>query len=193
MIIKETDLVHYGIIRRSGRYPWGSGEDPDGQVELSAGGFIQSLKDLRKSLSEGKIAEWLGMTTTELRARNTIALAEHKIEQVRMAEKLKKKQYSNKAIAERMGLAGESSVRALLAPGALDRKNKLLGTADMLANELKKGGYLDMGEGVATHLGTSRENLNAALAILEIDGRGVVVPYRSPQVGTSNNTKRRCS
>jgi hypothetical protein len=191
LTIKETDLVHYGIIRRSGRYPWGSGSDTKGQSELTAGGFIQALKDLRKSWSDGQITEWLGMTTTELRARNTIALDEHKIEQVSLAQRLKDKGYSNKAIAERMGLAGESSVRALLADGALDKKNQLLGTADMLHNELKKGGYIDVGEGVATHLATSRENLNAALAILEIDDKGVVVPYNSPQVGSSNNTKRR--
>ena len=191
LVIQETDLVHYGIIRRSGRYPWGSGGDPSTQSELTAGGFIQALKELRAKWPDGKITEWLGMSSTELRARNTIALAEHKIEQVRMAEKLKAKQYSNKAIAERMGLAGESTVRALLADGALDRKNKLLGLAEMLTEEVKKGGYIDMGEGVATHLGVSRENLNAALAIMEIDGKGVVVPYNSPQVGSQNNTKRR--
>lgn len=191
LVIQETDLVHYGIIRRSGRYPWGSGGDPSTQSELTAGGFVQALKELRAKWPDGKITEWLGMSSTELRARNTIALAEHKIEQVRMAEKLKAKQYSNKAIAERMGLAGESTVRALLAPGALDRKNKLLGLAEMLTEEIKKGGYIDMGEGVATHLGVSRENLNAALAIMEIDGKGVVVPYNSPQVGSQNNTKRR--
>jgi hypothetical protein len=191
LTIQETDRVHYGIIRRSGRYPWGSGGDPSSQTELSAGGFIQALKDLRAKWPDGKITEWLGMSSTELRARNTIALAEHKIEQVRMAEKLKAKQYSNKAIAERMGLAGESTVRALLADGALDRKNKLIGLSEMLTEEVKKGGYIDMGEGVATHLGVSRENLNAALAIMEIDGKGVVVPYNSPQVGSQNNTKRR--
>lgn len=191
VVISETDLVHYGIIRRSGRYPWGSGGDPSSHTELTPGGFIEELKKLRKDWTDGKICEWLGMTTTELRARNTIALAEHKIEQVRLAEKLKAKGYSNKAIAERMGLAGESSVRSLLAPGALDRKNKLIGLADMLTEEVKKGGYIDVGEGVPTHLGVSRENLTAALAIMEINGTGVVVPYNSPQVGSANNTKRR--
>ena len=191
LTVKDTDIVHYGIIRRSGRYPWGSGSDPSSQTELSAGGFIEALKNLRKDWTDGKICEWLGMTTTELRARNTIALAEHKIEQVRLAEKLKAKGYSNKAIAERMDLAGESSVRALLAPGALDRKNKIIGLADMLHEEIKKGGFVDVGECVPTHLGVSRENLNAALAMLEIDDKGVVAPYNSPQVGSSNNTKRR--
>ena len=26
--LPEDELAHYGMPRRSGRYPWGSGEDP---------------------------------------------------------------------------------------------------------------------------------------------------------------------
>ena len=38
-------LIHYGIRRRSGRYPWGSGEDPY-QHERD---FLGRIEELKKS------------------------------------------------------------------------------------------------------------------------------------------------
>ena len=38
-------LEHYGIKRRSGRYPWGSGEDP----YQHSGDFLSRVEELKKS------------------------------------------------------------------------------------------------------------------------------------------------
>ena len=44
MIIKKNDfLMHYGVPRRSGRYPWGSGKDPYQRT----GGFVDQVKNLK--------------------------------------------------------------------------------------------------------------------------------------------------
>ena len=122
-VIKDDskELKHYGILRRSGRYPWGSGDN----VAQRSKSFLDIINDLmtRLGLTEKEVAEYVSppdnpISLKELRALKTIARAEHKAAQITMAHRLKEtKGYSNKAIAERMGLPGESSVRALLAPG----------------------------------------------------------------------------
>ena len=65
-----SELKHYGILRRSGRYPWGSGENP----YQSLSGFLSSVHELRqKGLTEAEIARSMGITTTQLRARISMA------------------------------------------------------------------------------------------------------------------------
>lgn len=162
MKIEETDYIeHYGIIRRSGRYPWGSGGDPSSFL-----GMVKNYKDDGKTQKE--ISDALGITTKELRARISIANAEKKMEEVSLAQRLKDKNWSNAAIAERMGLPGESSVRALLAPRALDRANRLHATVNVLTKELQKNDLIDVGEGVNNHMGLTREQLDTAITYMEI-------------------------
>jgi osmoprotectant transport system permease protein len=55
-------LKHYGTPRHSGRYPWGSGEDP--QRNRS---FLQEVADLRKKgISDTDIARGMGMTKGQI-------------------------------------------------------------------------------------------------------------------------------
>lgn len=49
-----NELMHIGIARRSGRYPWGSGEDPY-QRSLGFRSFQEDMK--KKGLSEKQILE----------------------------------------------------------------------------------------------------------------------------------------
>ena len=54
--IAEDILMHYGVKRRSGRYPWGSGENP----YQHSGDFLSRVEGLQKDgLSEKAIAEAL--------------------------------------------------------------------------------------------------------------------------------------
>ena len=59
------ELAHYGILRRSGRYPWGSGKDKY-QRSVSFQGMVADLK--KQGLSETEIAKAFDMTTSQLRA-----------------------------------------------------------------------------------------------------------------------------
>ena len=62
--IAEDILKHYGMPRRSGRYPWGSGKNP----YQRSGDFLSRVNELKKSgMSEKEIAEYIGLTTTQLR------------------------------------------------------------------------------------------------------------------------------
>ncbi len=68
MIINVDDwLAHYGTPRKSGRYPWGSGEDE----KVYEGSFFDITSELLKTLPEKVVAEGFKMTTSELRAKRS--------------------------------------------------------------------------------------------------------------------------
>src|SRR4051812_15072342 len=123
MMDEDDHLAHYGILRKSGRYPWGSGETQEERNRT----FLGMVDELRTKhgMSETDIARNFGMTTTELRAAKSIAKNAEKQANINMAQRLKDKGWSNVAIGERMGI-NESSVRALLAPGEKDRADVLV-------------------------------------------------------------------
>lgn len=183
--ISEDDYIaHYGVRRRSGRYPWGSGEDP----HQRATSFQQMRDDLRKQgLSDTEIAKGFGMTTTQLRATIAIAKNETKQADIAMAQRLKEKGLSNVAIGERMGGLNESSVRALLAPGVKDRADILNSTADMLRDRVGESRFIDIGKGVENHLGISNTKLATAVSMLESEGY-TVHTVKVPQKGTGLET-----
>lgn len=186
MIISEDDyLAHYGILRRSGRYPWGSG----GNLELeNARSFLDYVEYLRKThnLSEAEVAKDLGISTTTLRAKKSAAKNEEKQAQITMAERLRAKGMSNVAAAERMGIP-ESSYRALLEPGAKDRADILTATANMLREEVGEGNIIDIGSGVENRIGVSDTRLKTAVAVLEEEGYKVHY-LKVRQLGTGKDT-----
>ena len=160
------DLAHYGVKRKSGRYPWGSGKDP----HQHSGDLLSTIKELKaKGLSETEIAKGLGMTTTQLRAQKSIAKNEKRKADVAMVARLKEKGMSNTAIGRRMGI-NESSVRALLDPTLKERA----GSTEALAKELKKqvgkDGLLDVGLGVEVNMGVTSTKMKTATAMLEAEG-----------------------
>ena len=104
------ELYHYGILRRSGRYPWGSG----GTVIARSRNFLGVVDSLRaKGMSEVDIAKGFGMTTTELRAARAIAKNEARSADAVMAVRLQSKGLSHRSHRQENGLR-ESSVRSLL-------------------------------------------------------------------------------
>jgi hypothetical protein len=93
----DEDLAHYGMPRRSGRYPWGSGDDPYQHHE----DFLGRIQELKKSNftftdSEGKtwtgdnaIAKSMGLTTSEYRRQVSWANYERRLLDVQTAKSLR--------------------------------------------------------------------------------------------------------
>lgn len=185
VITAEQYIAHYGTPRRSGRYPWGSGDDPHA-FNTSLLGHIKEMR--KEGMTESEIAKGLGLTTTQLRASVTMARAEIKQDQINQAQRLKDKGLSNGAIAERMGLPGESSVRALLLPGASEKADALTVTKNMLKEQVDEKGFVDVGKGNENYLGISPERLNVALEMLREDGYEIH-SVNIPQAGTGFDTK----
>lgn len=182
-IPEEQWIAHYGTPRHSGRYPWGSG----GLENANGASFLGMEAQLRKQgLSEAKVAEAMGMNTSELRARKSIERNAQRQAQIGMAQRLRDKGMSNVAIGQRMNI-GESQVRALLAPSAKDRADILMATTDMLKGRVDKDKYIDVGTGAEHLLGVSQTKLSTAVAALETQGYKIHY-LKVRQLGTGKDT-----
>lgn len=165
--IVEDILMHYGMPRRSGRYPYGSGENP----YQHSGDFLSRVQELKKSgMSETDIAKNMGLTTTQLRTQMSLAKDERRALQVATAKGLREKGYSLNEIAAKMGFSNDSSVRSLLNESSETRMNQAKATADILRKLIEEKGMIDVGTGVERELGVSKEKLNQALYMLELEG-----------------------
>ena len=160
-------LMHYGVPRRSGRYPWGSGDNP----YQHSGDFLSRIDSLKKEgMTEKEIANELNLTTTQLRIQMSLAKDERRSLEVATAKGLREKGYSLNEIAEKMGYANDSSIRSLLNESSEFRMNQAKATADFLKKQIEEKGMIDVGVGVERELGISREKLNQALYMLEMEG-----------------------
>lgn len=181
-----NEFYHYGIKRRSGRYPWGSGENPYQRTQ----GFLADIKKLEDDgLNEKQIAEDRGMSVKELRARKSIAKAEQRKHDYNEALKLKSQGYSVTKIAERMG-KNESSIRAMLDEDFQKRNEVTEVTANMLKDVSAQKQLLDIGAGTEHYLGISRTKLDTALYKLEAEGYHIYNVYEK-QAGTGQYTTRK--
>lgn len=180
----EEYLEQYGTPRHSGRYPWGSGEHPY-QRYADFLGNVQKMKN--QGWDQKTIAKQMGMTTTVLRAKISVANDELRKERVAMAMKLKAKGYSNPAIAKRMGLPSESSVRSLLNPKSNERSEQTAKLMEILKNTVEEKKYVDVGGGSELRLNVSEQKLKNACELLKEEGYKIT-PILQQQGGTAFKT-----
>mgnify|MGYP005907908219 CR=1 FL=1 len=175
-LVEEDILMHYGVKRRSGRYPWGSGDNP----YQHGGDFLARVEELQRlSKTEKQIADELHLSTTDLRMQVRVAKHERRALQADRARSLREDGKTLDEIASILGYANDSSVRALLNENTAANKNKAQATAEILKKELAEKGAIDVGTGVERQLGVSTGVLQEALFILETEGYnryGVGVP-----------------
>ena len=95
----DDELYHYGTPRHSGRYPWGSGENPY-QGDWDFKSHINGLK--KKGWTQKEIAESMDMNTSQLRAKIDIASENLTRGRDAMIFKLRDKNYSKMAIARQL-------------------------------------------------------------------------------------------
>ena len=170
---KNEELLHYGVKRRSGRYPWGSGEDP---YQHEAVSFLSKVDSYRsKGLSNTEIAKELGISRKKL--ENEITLANKSIKQSRIdqARTMKEDGKTNTEIAKRLGIS-EASVRNYLNPKNSVREQQMDNLVSTLKNQVKNKEYLDIGKGteyqlsIQQKMGVSKNKLDAAVQQLEKEG-----------------------
>ena len=178
----DPELMHYGMPRRSGRYPWGSGDDPYqhdsrdflGRVdEMRKSGFTYTDEDGKVWKGDTAIAKSLGLTSGEFRTEIGIAKAERRMLQVARAKSLAADGKGATEIGKEMGLP-ESTVRSLLNAESEARMAKAQETADFLKERSKQfeadGGMIDVGASANLELRVSKEKLDQALYLLKREG-----------------------
>lgn len=173
----EDVMIHYGVSvmdgapgRGSGRYPWGSGENPNQRTDT----FLSRYREYAgQGLTEKEIAEKMGTTTTKLRVQLSYAKSQKRMQMVDQAKTLRKEGKSLNEIAEIMSFDNDSSVRSLLNENAETRMRQSTATADKLRELIQDKGFLEVGLGVEQELGVSRTKLDQALYMLELEGYNI--------------------
>lgn len=202
----EDYLKHYGILRKSGRYPWGSGDTP---VQRSKT-FLDILDHHMKvdGMSQAEVAKAFStnedpFTVNDLRETQSRAVNEIKRDQILTAQKLREKGMGASEIARQMSTPDkkvtESTVRSLLEPGRLEKIEIVQNTAEMLKRQVAEKKFIDVGSAVEKELpiwadkppvALSPDKFKSALAILKEEGYSVH-PLTMPQVGTGELTRRK--
>lgn len=135
--IAEEILMHYGMPRRSGRYPWGSGENP----YQHSGDFLSRIDELKsQGMSDTEIAKAMGLTTTQYRTQKSLAKDERRALDVARAKSLREDGLSLNEIAKEMGFANDSSVRSLLNENSEVRMNQAKTTAEFIKKQIDEKG-----------------------------------------------------
>lgn len=182
-VVEElNELMHIGVKRRSGRYPWGSGKDPYqhgrdflGRIEeLKKQGWTETAENVRKEFGEE-------MTLSRYREEKSRARADRRMLQVETAKRMRDKEgLSNTEIGRQMGV-NESTVRSWFNEESEARMRAAQHTADFLREQVDQKGMVDVGGSVNIELGVSPEKMNQALSILKEEGY-VVYGNRIQQV-----------
>ena len=166
----EDYLAHYGILRRSGRYPWNSGGNENLGESARNRAFLDIINIQKKQgMTDTEIARGHGISRLELTAARSHANAQQKQEKIITAQRLQDKGMSKSAIGRQMGI-NESSVRELLKPGAADKASALQVTTNMLKDQVAEKQMIDVGVGVEHHIGVTKDRLATSVALLREQG-----------------------
>ena len=169
MSVVEDYLMHYGMPRRSGRYPWGSGDDP---YQHGGRDFLSRVEELKGSgwtETPENIKEAFGLTTTQYRIEKSLCKDQRRMYQVATAKSLKEDGKGATEIGKIMGI-NESTVRSLLDDKSEARMKQAIETANFIKKNIDEKGMIDVGTGVERELNISKEKLNTALYLLEREG-----------------------
>ena len=183
--IADDILAHYGVKRRSGRYPWGSGDHPF----QSSGDFISRVDDLKsQGFTKNEIVNKLGFdTVNEYNLAYSVATNERRRLLVDRVHSMKSDGLSTSEIARQLNKS-ESSIRSLLNTTSEDNMNVGAKTADILKKEIAKKHYIDVGSDVERELGVSHDAMKKALYILQNEGYNVIgVGIKQQSNPTSGN------
>ncbi len=184
-VISEANrtLAHYGTPRHSGRYPWGSGDNPY-QRNADFVGQVHKMKD--RGMTPTQIAYAMGMNTSTFRKKLANAKDEMRAYEVAEMYRLYDKGLSRSAVARRMGI-NESTLRGYENKGVERRMTATAKNADLLQKAVDKNGYIDVGVGMEHHLGITKHSLGNALNMLKEKGYSLQ-DVRYEQMGTGKVT-----
>lgn len=173
-ITSESNILeHYGTKRHSGRYPWGSGDNP----YQHSGDFLSRVEELeKKGLSEKEILETINnslpdeykMGRTEFRTARQKAGHDRKALEYDQIRALKDDGLGWKEIGDKLGMS-ESSVRSKYNNAIGEKASQAEKIAATLKEEVDKKGMIDISEGANQVLGVSESKLDEAAYILEAE------------------------
>lgn len=195
---ENKDASHYGMPRRSGRYPYGSGENPYQHENRNLLGRIKQMED--EGMSQKDIATALGYMKYNPKTGKVEGNINMLREKRRIAGEIVKKAdmqevwnhyYKDKmsvdAIAEEMHLSS-GTVRNYIKPEHAERQREKDKALDQLRDEVNDKKYIDVGKGGNAALGVTANTLRHKL-VPQLEAEGYELhTIRVQQLGTGNYT-----
>lgn len=179
----DDELMHYGTLMESGRYPWGSGEHP-----------YQRLKDFHTSYmrlktdgyTNDQIAEQFGIATNVLKARVALYTDLDKRKNIAACCQLADEGLNNVAIAKKLGIS-EGAVRNYLKKSQEARTTSVVNVMDAIRAELADGGCVQVGKGTEARMNINKTKLDAAIINLVDEGNYVLYSDIRAKMGGSGS------
>ncbi len=170
----EEFLEHYGIKRKSGRYPYGSGEDPYQHESWyhTDHQFLNRIEELKKKgwkETPENIKKEFNMSTTQYIREKRLANTLSKMEKLDRVNDLKSKGLNDTQIGKIMGV-NESTVRGWTKQYEDGKILKTKNLAESIKKLVDEKGMIDVGVNAERELNVSRERLDTALLMLEKEG-----------------------
>ena len=180
-------LMHYGTKRRSGRYPWGSGENPY-QHEKD---FMSRVQAWRKDGKTDKqiadiVSDAMGLegeyrlSSGDIRAYYGIANDNRKLYLYKQIDTMTEDGLGDTEIARRLDLANESTGRSMRNERARENASKVRNTVEFIKTQVDSKGPIDVGLGTETYLNLSKTKMDQVRAALDAEGYhiyGIGQPY----------------
>lgn len=189
--MEDEYLAHYGTKRHSGRYPWGSGDEPyqhepgypDTPPFATAKAWLDDYDKLvKQGIKETEIAKMYDFgSTTNLRAAHRAAVVYARNDERNLALKYMAEGKGLRETTRLLGYKNDSSVRSLLNEQTNINKNRIFQVAAQIKDAVDKYKRVDVGEGAEVDLGISQETLNQALYVLQAEYGYKVKGRRIPQ------------
>lgn len=168
--IINGELMHEGVKRRSGRYPWGSGENPYQHDSRTFASRVKKLKEQGwKETPENIAKEFGGISTTWYRMELKMANFQQKYDTWAKVNSMAEHGMTPTEIGKKLG-KNESSIRAILNSKTVEKVKASKETIDFLRDQIETKGMIDVGKGVSESLNIPQSRLDFALSVLNKEG-----------------------
>ena len=174
-LVSDETLAHYGVGHmnggHSGRYPWGSGDNPLQRI----GSFSDRVKALQKQgMTLDEIAKDMGFPNANAvriyyRADNN----RMKAQIMSQIKEMTAKGMSPTAIGRELGMS-ESTVRSRMNEETVARTLAATNAANEIMKAVDQKGMIDIGSGIEAELHISKEKMTEAIAIMELNGYQII-------------------
>lgn len=166
MHLEHKGTPHQGPTPHSGRYKYGSGENPYQRAKTWQDTVA---KYRREGLNDTEIAYKLGVSTSDFRARNSAASQEVRRERMSMIQILSDKGMTPTEISRDTGIP-EATVRMNLDKKVQYNLTRMEGIKTDLTKLVDKHEYIDIGKGAAENMGVTPNQLKRAVDQLKETG-----------------------
>lgn len=175
----DSFFAHIGVKTKSGRYPWGSGEDPYQRLRDYQGKNARLKRELNGDMAA--VAKAMGFDSqSDYRKHTSMVTKEKRDIAIDRANVLKKRNWSNVAIAEELGVSKET-VAKYLKP----REDMVVTARDKALQALKQQvdtrGWIDVSKGTESAMGISPTMKSTVLYELQKRHGYEIVKVKEPQ------------